>query len=97
MDIFEKISGSLESINQFFTRIGEILSNPSGELGKFLSKFFTECLETISIVSLDILVIVGLISLIFYVFGWEKGKSIGFMCPAIYMILQLVANVVCHV
>lgn len=97
MDIFEKISGSLDSINKFFTRIGEILSNPSGELGKFLTKFFTECLGTISIVSLDILVVVGLISLILYVFGWEKGKSVGFMCPAIYMILQIVAKVICHV
>ena len=63
----------------------------------FFVDFGMDILETASIVSLDILAVVGLIGLILYVFGWEKGKSIGFMCPAIYIILQIIVKVICHV
>ena len=62
----------------------------------FLGQFFAECLETLGIVSYDFLVVAGLIGLIMWVFGWEKGKSIGLMCPAIYIIIQILSKVICH-
>jgi hypothetical protein len=62
----------------------------------FLGQFFAECLETLSIVSYDFLVVAGLIGLIMYVFGWEKGKNWGLMCPAIYIIIQILSKVICH-
>lgn len=65
------------------------------KLYEFLCEFGMECLETLSIVSYDWLVIAGLIALVLYVFGWKKGMNIGFMCPAIYMIVQILTKVLC--
>lgn len=59
---------------------------------EFLWQSGTEILETIGMLSYDTLVVVGLFSLILYVFGWEKGKNIGFMCPAIYVIIQILTK-----
>lgn len=67
------------------------------KLNEFLWKFTSECLETLAIVSYDLLVVVGLIALVLSVFGWKKGKEIGFMCPAIYVILQILSKVLYHV
>lgn len=67
------------------------------KINEFLIQFTGECLETLSIVCYDWLVIAGLIGLLLYVFGWEKGKSIGFMCPAIYIIINILSKVLCHV
>ena len=67
------------------------------QLNQFLLKFTSECLETLAIVSYDLLVVVGLIALVLSVFGWKKGKEIGFMCPAIYVILQILSKVLYHV
>lgn len=63
------------------------------KLNAFLGKFTVECLETLSIVSYDWLVVAGLIALVLYIFGWEKGKKVGLMCPAIYIILQIIVKV----
>ena len=41
------------------------------KINAFLGQFTAECLETLSIVSYDFLVVAGLISLVMYVFGWE--------------------------
>lgn len=59
---------------------------------EFLWQSGTEILETIGMLSYDTLVVVGLFSLILYVFGWQKGKNIGFMCPAIYVIIQILTK-----
>ena len=66
------------------------------KINAFLGQFITECLETISIVSYDFLVVAGLIGLVLYIFGWEKGKNWGMMCPAIYILLQIIVKVMSH-
>ena len=63
------------------------------KLNAFLGQFAAECLETISIVSYDFLVVAGLIALVMYVFGWEKGKNWSMMCPAIYIIINILSKV----
>ena len=62
------------------------------KLYEFLMQSGLEILETLSIVSYDMLVVAGLIALVLYIFGWKKGMSIGFMCPAIYMIVQILTK-----
>ena len=64
------------------------------KLNEFLWKFTSECLETL--VSYDFLVVAGLIALVMYLFGWEKGKNWSMMCPAIYIILQIIVKVISH-
>lgn len=66
------------------------------KINEFLIRFGSECLETIALVSYDWLVIAGLIGLILYIFGWKKGKDIGFIMPAIYIIIQILVKVICH-
>ena len=66
------------------------------KLNEFLWKFTSECLETLAIVSYDLLVVIGLIALVMYLFGWEKGKNWSMMCPAIYIILQIIVKVISH-
>ena len=63
------------------------------KLNEFLWKFTSECLETLAIVSYDLLVVIGLIALVMYLFGWEKGKNWSMMCPTIYIILQITVKV----
>ena len=62
------------------------------KLYEFLMQSGLEILETLSIVSYDMLAVAGLIALVLYIFGWKKGMSIGFMCPAIYMIVQILTK-----
>lgn len=66
------------------------------KINEFLIQFTGECLGTLSIVCYDWLVIAGLIGLILYIFGWKKGKDIGFIMPAIYIIIQILVKVICH-
>ena len=66
------------------------------KINAFLGQFTAECLETLSIVSYDWLVVAGLIALVMYLFGWEKGKNWSMMCPAIYVILQIIVKVMSH-
>lgn len=66
------------------------------KINEFLIRFGSECLETLSIVCYDWLVIAGLIGLILYIFGWKKGKDIGFIMPAIYIIIKILSKVICH-
>ena len=66
------------------------------KINAFLGQFTAECLKTLSIVSYDFLVVAGLIALVLYIFGWEKGKNWSIMCPAIYIILQIIVKVMSH-
>ena len=63
---------------------------------KFLGNFTLETLETLSIVSYEILLVTGLIGLVLSLFGWEKGKRIGTMSPAVYIILRIIVKVMCN-
>ena len=64
------------------------------KINEFLSQFIGEFLETIALTSYDFLVVAGLIALILYVFGWKKGKDVSLMCPAIYVIIQIISKVI---
>ena len=63
------------------------------KINAFLGQFTAECLETLSIVSYDFLVVAGLVALVMYWCGGEKGKNWSMMCPAIYVILQIIVKV----
>ena len=65
-------------------------------LKNFIFESGIEILETLSIVSKEILIITGVIALILYLFGYKKGKDIAFICPAIYYIIQILAKAICH-
>lgn len=64
------------------------------KINEFLGQFGAECLETLAMVSYDWLVVIGLVM---YIFGWDKGEKCGMMCPSIYVIIQILAKVICHV
>ena len=64
------------------------------KLMKFLGDFTTETFVTISIYSFEILLVGGLIALTLSIFGWKKGKDIGTIAPALYIILRIIAKVI---
>ena len=65
-------------------------------LKDFIIESGIEILETLSIASREILIIIGMVALILYLFGYKKGKDIAFICPAIYYIIQILAKAICH-
>lgn len=65
-------------------------------LKNFIVESGIEILETVSIASREILIIIGMVALILYLFGYKKGKDIAFICPAIYYIIQILAKAICH-
>ena len=65
-------------------------------LKNFIVQSGIEILETVSIASREILIIIGMVALILYLFGYKKGKDIAFICPAIYYIIQILAKAICH-
>ena len=65
-------------------------------LKDFIIESGIEILETLSITSREILIIIGMVALILYLFGYKKGKDIAFICPAIYYIIQILAKSICH-
>ena len=65
-------------------------------LKNFIVESGIETLETVSIASREILIIIGMVALILYLFGYKKGKDIAFICPAIYYIIQILAKAICH-
>lgn len=67
------------------------------KINAFLYQFGMECLETLALVSFKLLLVIGLIGLILAIFGSEKGKKIAALSPVIYVIIQILAKVVCHV
>ena len=65
-------------------------------LKNFIVESGIEILETVSIASREILIIIGMVALILYLFGYKKGKDIAFICPAIYYIIQILAKAICY-
>ena len=63
------------------------------KINEFLAQFTIECLETLCIVSYDWLVIIGLIGIILWIFGLDKGKDWAILSPALYIILQIIVKV----
>lgn len=67
------------------------------KLNNFLAQFGMECLETLALVSFKLLLVIGLIGFILAIFGSDKGKKVAMLSPVIYVIIQILAKVVCHV
>ena len=65
-------------------------------ISEVIKKSIYECFNSFVVVSYDFLLVFGLISLVLYIFGWEKGKNWGMMCPAIYILLQIIVKVMSH-
>ena len=65
-------------------------------LKNFIVESGIEILETVSIASREILIIIGMVALILYLFGYKKGKERALICPAIYYIIQILAKAICH-
>lgn len=89
----EEIKTSLDVIVGFIKGVDSALDNPGKNLLNFLFDFFKDLLIAFNMVSFDILVVVGFFALLFYIFGWKKGKSVAWMCPAIYIVLQIITQV----
>ena len=66
------------------------------KLSAFLSQFGMECLETLALISFKLLLVIGLIGFILAIFGSEKGKKVATLSPVIYVLIQILAKVVCH-
>lgn len=60
---------------------------------KIFMHSFKSVLLVIDSYSWEVCLIVGLIALILYIFGWEKAKKIATLSPAIYLILQIFFSV----
>ena len=63
------------------------------KINAFLGQFTAECLETIALLSYDWLVTIGLIGLVLWIFGLEKGKDWAILSPVLYIILQILIKV----
>lgn len=63
----------------------------------FIGQFTVECLETFALVGYDWFVVAGVIGLVLWIFGSERGKKMATLSPVIYIILQILSKVLCHV
>lgn len=79
-----------EIVVHFFNSIGE-------HLGEFIGKFLKELLITVIEVSSDVCLIVGLIALILYIFGYKKGKHIPLLSWGINILIKIIGTVVLSV
>lgn len=65
-------------------------------LQEFIGQFTVECLETLALVGYDWFVVAGVIGLALWIFGSTRGKKMATLSPVIYIILQILAKVLCH-
>lgn len=60
-------------------------------------KYFLEggeiVLKGINTLSFDTCLLIGLVALVLSIFGWDKGKKIATLSPAIYVIIQIFLEV----
>ena len=60
-------------------------------------KYFLEggelVLKGINTLSFDTCLLIGLVALVLSIFGWDKGKKISLISPAVYIILQIFLEV----
>ena len=60
-------------------------------------KYFLEggelVLKSINTLSFDTCLLIGLVALVLSIFGWDKGKKISLISPAVYIILQIFLEV----
>ena len=71
-----------------------IINNASKKIGLILSELLNELLKDIILSSYWICVIGGLIGLILYIFGYEKGKKYPLISIAIYLIINILGTVI---
>lgn len=57
-------------------------------------EFGYQLLINIDKFSFNICILAGFIALLFYVFGYDKGKKWAFIIPCVYLILNIIIGVV---
>lgn len=72
--------------------------NPFKGVEEFFSnkwnEFLTELITTITELSSDVCLIVGLVAAILFIFGWKKGKDVPILAWAIHLIIQIIGKVI---
>jgi hypothetical protein len=67
-------------------------------LENFIQDYFCETihalLEFTSEISFNVCLITGMLALILYVFGLEKGKKWATLSPAIYLLIKIISSLV---
>ena len=79
-----------EIVVLFFNSIGE-------HIGGFIGKFLKELLITVIEISSDVCLIVGLIAIILYIFGYKKGKHIPLLSWGISILIKIIGTVILSV
>lgn len=51
-------------------------------------------LQLVSDLSFNTCLIVGMVALILYIFGYDKGKKVATLSPAIYLLIKIIGNIV---
>lgn len=57
-------------------------------------KLVDATLQFISDVSFNTCLVVGMVALILYVFGWDDGKKWATLSPVIYLLIKIIGNLV---
>ena len=74
---------------------GELMvTGASNKIKLLISELLNELLKDIVLSSYWICLIGGLIGLILYVFGYEKGKNYPLISIAIYVIINIIGSVI---
>ena len=79
-----------EMVVLFLNSIGE-------HIGGFIGKFLKELLITVIEISGDVCLIVGLIALILYIFGYKKGNHIPLLSWGISILIKIIGEVILSV
>ena len=61
---------------------------------ELIQEWLLSVTETVVLSSYWICVISGVIGLLLYIWGWEKGKDVAMITPAIYIIIRILGSVV---
>ena len=79
-----------ELVVLFLNSIGE-------RIGGFIGKFLKELLVIVIELSGDVCLIVGLIALILYIFGYKKGKHLPLLSWGISILIKIIGEVILSV
>lgn len=70
--------------------------NPFIMIEEWVKNNFCELMDTalhfINDISFNVSLVVGMVALILYVFGWTDGKKWATLSPVIYMLVRLISN-----
>ena len=66
------------------------------KIQEFIGQFSAEALETLALAGYDWFVVAGVIGMVLWIFGSERGKKMATLSPVLYVIIQILAKVLCH-